>query len=185
MCGALSAGRLVNVAPPTVALTTMGTSPAPASDEGSSTMIWSKPGVSDGPVEMTVKAVVVVLPTVTVTVAVCPGGGRRPVNMMSRRVGAVSVSVEVQTPVVPESFGLVVVTANGSPVGAMQGFVTFRTAARPPGPFVEVKMSGSTGLMRTDVRVRAPLLKTATGCAVVASVRPTGTTKLIWFAETK
>src|SRR5436309_1723562 len=94
MCGAESAGRLVNVAPPTVALTTTGTSPAPASDEGSSTMIWSKPGVSDGPVEMTLKAVVVVLPTVTVTVAVCPGGGRRPVNMMSRRVGAVSVSVE-------------------------------------------------------------------------------------------
>src|SRR5205085_7510299 len=184
MCGAVSAGRLLNVALPTVALTTMGTSPAPASEAGSSTMIWSKPGVSDGPVEMMDAPDKVVLPIVTVTVAVAESG-RRPVNMMSRRVGTVSVSVEVQTPVVPESFGLVVVTLNGSPVGAMQGFVTFRTAARPPGPFVEVKVSGSTGLTRTDVRMRAPLLKTVTGCAVDVLASPTGTTKLIWFAETK
>src|SRR5437763_5222521 len=185
MCGAVSAGRLLNVALPTVALTMTGTLPAPASEAGSSTMIWSKPGVSDGPVEMMDAPDKVVVPIVTVTVAVCPEGGRRPVTMMSRRVGAVSVSVEVQLPVVPESFGLVVVTANGSPVGAMQGFVTFRTAARPPGPFVEVKMSGSTGLMRTDVRMRAPMLKTVTGCAVEVLASPTGTTKLIWFAETK
>src|SRR5437764_287242 len=131
MCGAESAGRLVNVAPPTVALTMTGTSPAPASEAGSSTMIWSKPGVSDGPVEMMDAPDRVVVPIITVTVAVCPPGGRRPVTMMSSRVGTVSVSVEVQTPVVPESFGLVVVTANGSPVGAM-------TTTRP-------KDSGTTG----------------------------------------
>src|SRR2546423_9733364 len=177
MCGAESAGRLLNVAPPTVALTTVGTSPAPASEAGSSTMIWSKPGVSDGPVEMMDAPDKVVLPIVTVTVAVAESG-RRPVNMMSRRVGTVSVSVEVQTPVVPESFGLVVVTLKGSPVGAMQGFVTFRTAARPPGPFVEVKMSGSTGLSKTDVRMTEPLLKLLTVAGVEEFARPVGTTKL-------
>src|SRR5918911_3397143 len=113
MCGAVAAGRLVKVAPATVALTTTGTSPAPASEAGSSTITWSKPGVSDGPVEMIAAPDKVVLPIVTVTSADCPEGGRRPVNMMSRRVGTVSVSVEVQSPVVPEFFGLVVVTLKG------------------------------------------------------------------------
>ncbi len=48
MRGAESAGRLL--VPPTVTMT--GESPAPASEAGSSTTIWSKPGVSDGPTEM-------------------------------------------------------------------------------------------------------------------------------------
>src|SRR5947209_20059438 len=172
MCGAESAGRDANVAPPTVALTMTGTSPAPASDAGNSTITWSKPGVSEGPTEMIDVPLKTVVPIVTDTVGTCPDGGRRPVTMISRCVGAVSVVVAVQTPVAPEPVGLVVVTANGSPVGAMQGFVTFRTAARPPGPFVEVKMSGSTGFSRSDVRMSAPLLNMAAGCTVAGLKRP-------------
>ena len=69
MCGAESAGRLVNVPEPTVALTTTGTSPAPASDAGNSTSSWSKPGVSDGRKPMIEAPLKVVVPIVTVTVA--------------------------------------------------------------------------------------------------------------------
>src|SRR5919199_1197082 len=122
MCGAESAGRLD---PPFVTETTTGTSPAPASDAGSSTMIWSKPGVSEGP-----------------TACIGPLTG-----------SAVPVIVVVQLPVVCEPFGIVVVTANGSPEGATQGLVTFRTAARPPGPVVEVKISGCDALRSTDERM--------------------------------
>src|SRR2546423_15120171 len=103
MCGAVSAGRLLNVAPLTVALTMTGTSPAPASEAGSSTMIWSKPGVSDGPVERTEVVARVVLPIVTVTAAACPGGGRRPVTGRGRRVGPASVTGGVGLAVVPDA----------------------------------------------------------------------------------
>src|ERR1043166_8630818 len=129
MCGAVSAGRLVKVPPLVVTETTTGTSPAPASVAGSSTMIWSKPVVCD-------------------------------------------------------PFGTVVVTVNGSPEGATQGLVTLRTAARPPGPFVEVKMSGCAGFSCTEVRMTAPLLKMTTGC-VAEAASAGGTTKLIWFGATK
>src|SRR5579885_140258 len=179
MCGAELAGRLVKVAEPTVALMTTGTSPAPASEAGSSTSSWSKPGVSDGRKPMIDVPLRVVVPIVTVTLAVEPDGGRSPVTMMSRCVGAVSVVAAVQLPVRPEPVGLVVVTEKGSPVGATQGFVTFKTAARPPGPFVEVKMSGSTGFSSSDVLTSEPLLKTTTGCTVEELARPGGTPKLI------
>ena len=186
--GAVSAGRLVKVAPPAVTVTMTGTSPAPASEAGSVTVIWSKPGVFDRLMRMGLVAgsavpVMSVVPmrTVTAAGAVTP---RTPVSMMSSCVGAVSVSAEEQSPVAPEPAGRVVVTANGSPGGATHGFVTLSTAARPPGPFVEVKMSGCAALSATDVRMSAPLLKMATGSAGEGA-SPCGTTKLIWFGATK
>src|SRR5215204_1268531 len=166
-----------------------GTSPAPASEAGSVTVIWSKPGVFDGLILMGLVAgsavpVMSVVPMRTVTAggAVTP---RTPVSMMSNCVGTVSVCAEVQSPVVPEPAGLVVVTANGSPGGAMHGLVTLSTAARPPAPFVEVKMSGCAGLSSTDVRMSAPLLKMLTAAGVVEEASAGGTTKLIWLGETK
>src|SRR5215207_6427432 len=185
MRGAVSAGRLVNV--PAVDATVMmtGTSPAPASEAGSVTVIWSKPGVFDGPMAMGLVAgsavptmSVVPMRTVTVAGAVTP---RTPVTMKSSRVATVSVVVAVQTPPV----GLVEVTVNGSPVPETQLFVTLSAAARPPGPFVEVKMSGCAEFRTSDVRMSAPLLKMTTGAAVAEAASPGGTTKLIWFGATK
>src|SRR2546423_10604331 len=139
MCGAESAGRLVKVPELVVTETTTGTSPAPASDAGSSTTIWSKPGVSDRPTKCTGPAtasavpamVVVPMVTETLLVVVTP---RMPVSMIIRRVGTVSVSAVAQLPGVCEPFGTVVVTLNGSPGSATQGVVTVRAAARPPRP---------------------------------------------------
>src|SRR5215211_4999817 len=185
MRGAESAGRLVNVVPPEVTVMMTGTSPAPASEAGSVTVIWSKPGVFDGPTAMGLVAgsavpTMSVVPMRTVTVAgeVTP---RTPVTMKSRRVATVSVVVAVQTPPV----GLEEVTANGSPAPETQLFVTLSAAARPPGPFVEVKMSGCAMFRSSDVRVSVPLLKTTTGAAVVEPARPGGTTKVSWPGETK
>ena len=89
MRGAVSAGRLVNV-PPVVTVTMTGTSPAPASEAGSVTMIWSKPGVCDGPTETMAVAGQVVAPMsdrAVRTVGVRRGEPRTPVSMMSSCVG--------------------------------------------------------------------------------------------------
>src|SRR5215210_8977728 len=115
MRGAVSAGRLVNVPAVAVTVTMTGTSPAPASEAGSVTVIWSNPGVFDGPIligDVVVSAVPVmsVVPMRTVMLAgtVTP---RTPVNMNVNCVATVSICAEVQSPVVPEPAGLVVVTA--------------------------------------------------------------------------
>src|SRR5829696_2203271 len=146
MRGAVSAGRLVNGPPAAVTVMMTGTSPAPASEGGSVTVIWSKPGVFDGPIlmgDVLGSAVpmmsVVPMRTVTLAGAVTP---RTPVTRNITCVATVSGCADVQSPVVPEPAGLVVITGNGSPGGAMHGLVTLSAAARPPGPFVEVKMSG-------------------------------------------
>src|SRR5215212_3661236 len=144
MCGAVSAGRLVNVPPVATTVTMTGTSPAPASDAGSVTLIWSKPGVFEGPTVTGLSAAavptmsVVPMRTVTPLALVNP---RTPVSIINNCVATVSVCAEVQSPPADPT-GLIVITEKGSPGGATQGFVTLSTAARPPAPFVEVKMSG-------------------------------------------
>src|ERR1044071_3329715 len=116
MCGAVSAGRLVNVAPLLTTVMMTGTSPAPASEAGSVTVTWSKPGVFD---TLTVMGLVAasVVPTMS-GVAMRTGvvdafKPRTPGTMKESLVATDSVVVTVQTPPV----GRVVVTANGSPVG--------------------------------------------------------------------
>src|SRR5688500_7908113 len=109
---------------------------------------------------------------------------RSPVTRNMTCVGTVSVCAEVQSPPA-EPTGRVEVTANGSPGNATHGLVALSAAARPPGPFVEVKMSGWTGFRSSDVRMSAPLLKMTTGAAVAVELSPGGTTKLIWFGATK
>src|SRR5205085_970547 len=118
---------------------------------------------------------VVPMRTVTLLAVVTP---RTPVNIMSSCVATVSVCAEEQSPLA-EPTGLVVVTEKGSPGGATHGFVTLSTAARPPAPFDEVNMSGCAGLIKTEVRMTAPLLKIVTGSAVVLDASPRGTTKFI------
>src|SRR5215213_288899 len=187
MCGAVSAGRLVNVPPVVTTVTMTGTSPAPASEAGSVTLIWSKPGVFEGLTVTGLSAAAVPTMSVVPMRTVMPlavATPRTPVSTMSNCVATVSVSAEVQSPP-PDPTGRVVVTAKGSPGGATQGFVTLSTAARPPGPFVEVKMSGCAGFRTSEVRMTAPLLNIVTGKAVVPAASPRGTTKFICPDETK
>ena len=69
MCGAVAAGRLWKDPVPGEIVTTMGTSPAPASDAGRVTSIRSKPGISGfGPMKVTAP-VMSVAPIVTITEA--------------------------------------------------------------------------------------------------------------------
>src|ERR1044072_1141522 len=187
MRGAVSDGRLVNV--PALVFTTVmttGTSPAPASVAGRVTVISSKPGGVDGPIVIGLVAgsaveMMSVVPMRTVMVAFDVAMLRTPVTMKSSFVATVSVVATVQSPFV----GLDEVTANGSPVPSTHGFVTLSAAARPPGPFVEVKMSGCAKSKTSDVRMSAPLLLMTTGAAVAEVLSPFGTTKLIRPGETK
>src|ERR1043165_5807279 len=126
MCGAVSAGRLVKVPAAVTTVTMTGTSPAPASDEGSVTLIWSKPGVFDGPIVTGLSAAAVPTMSVVPILTVTPAGlvtPRTPVSIISSCVGTVSVCAEEQSPLADPT-GLVVVTEKGSPGGATQGFVT-------------------------------------------------------------
>src|ERR1044071_8671265 len=123
MCGAVSAGRLVNVPVLVTTVTMTGTSPAPASEAGSVTLIWSKPGVFEGLTVTGLSAAAVptmsVVPILTVTPAALVTL-RTPVSIINNCVGTVSVSAELQSPL-PDPTGLSVVTEKGSHGGAMQG----------------------------------------------------------------
>jgi len=119
MCGAVLASRLLNP----LAEITIGTSPV-LTVEGSMNVTRSVPGKSEA---------VLLLPLITVVpivaVITLPRVLRTPVNE-TRKTVATCVPVP--------SF---VVTVNGSAVHAA-GLVALHTTARPPGPFVLVKMSG-------------------------------------------
>src|SRR5258708_3411706 len=84
MCGAVPASLLVNVPPRTTA-TTIGTSPAPARDDGSVKSTKSQPGIFG--LRLIDVAVMLVVPTVTVTAA--PSVTFRvPLKLTCRIVGA-------------------------------------------------------------------------------------------------
>src|SRR5437868_7967793 len=125
MCGAVLLSRLE--AAPTVI--TIGRSPT-STVEGKVKVTRSVPG----------KSAVVLLPAVAITVVpivaviVLAGLLHTPVKE-TRRIVAACVPVP-----------LFVVTVNGSGVHAA-GLVALHTTARPPGPFVLVKMSGCAPTM--------------------------------------
>src|SRR5882724_358008 len=145
-------------APLGAAVTTTGTSPAPASEAGSVMVIKSSPKKLG--LGRTLAAVIAVVPIVTVTAEA--GTFLSPVAWISRTVGTC----------VP---ALAVVTLNGSIMQPDPTLVTLQTTARPPGPRVVVNMSGCEATICTKPRKTVPLLLTTT---VATPVRvPMGTTK--------
>src|SRR5215213_622571 len=138
MCGAVAAGRLTVVMPVLENWTWIGTSPAPAKDEGKVKFMTSNPGISGfGRTERIEVPVIGVVPTVIVISA---GVARRtPVTLSSIMVGTVAPLASVE------------VTVNGSGVRAL-GLVTFKAIARPPASLVVVKMSGCATMICTNPR---------------------------------
>ena len=132
MCGAVSAGLLTKVAFALVMVTIIGTSPAPASVAGKVKRIMSKPGASRFGLTSRIPAPMMSVVPVAVTIETFTSAAvalLTPVRFISNTVGT-------RLPLPSGD-----ITLKGSAVGDM-GFVTFRTAARPPASIVEVKMSG-------------------------------------------
>ena len=160
MCGAVEVSRLD--AP--LAVITIGTSPV-LTVAGKMKVNRSVPGKSEA-------ALVLPLITVVPTVALIAAGAllRTPVSETRNTVGT-------RFPV-PSSE----VILNGSGVHTV-GLVALHTAARPPGPFVLVKISGCDATMVTAPRNTVPLLLMAIGKIPAGSAR--GTTNLIWVELTE
>ena len=117
MCGAVSAG-LLTVVIPLENCTCIGTSPAPAKDEGNVKFMMSKPGISGFGRTARIEAPeMAVVPTVTVISA--GAANLTPVTLSS-------ITVATEAPVASGD-----VTLNGSGVRVL-GLVTFKAAARPP-----------------------------------------------------
>ena len=171
MWGALEAGLLVTVTLLLLTVTTIGTSPAPASEAGSLKFMMSEPGNSlFGPTKTISAPVIAVVPTVTVTSA-----GRTDLTPVT------DSSITVAT-VLPLASGDV--TLNGSGV-LLPGLVTFMAMARPSASFVDEKISGCDTTRGTNPRkivsLPAPASKILTVTLPTPSASEIGTTKLICF----
>jgi hypothetical protein len=126
-----------------------------------------------------------VMSTVPMRTVTCVGWTlRMPVTMNINSVGTVSLA-PVQPPFTFEPAGRVDFLGKGSPGALTHGFVTLSAAARPPAPFVDVKMSGCDGWRSSVVLMIVPLLWMTTRYGVAEAARPVGTTKLIWFGATE
>ena len=111
-----------------VNVTTIGTSPAPASEAGSVMLIMSKPGISGFESFSTIASpVIAVVPIVTVSSDF--SASLTPVTLNSTTVGTVFPLASVD----------VMLNGGGS---RRLGFVTFTAIALPPASPVEEKMSG-------------------------------------------
>ena len=168
MCGAVSAGRLTAVKPDLVNETCTGTSPAPANDAGKVKLIMSQPGIFG--FGLTTRIALPEMAVVPIVTVISVGtADLTPVTFNSRTV-ATLVLVSSSD-----------VTLKGSIARAL--FVTLNTAARPPGPFVDVKMSGCPGTTctkpRCSVSVFAPASRMLIATVATPPGKPIGITKLI------